>query len=152
MRLGAASKEQIADAENELKLKFSEDYKEYLSTFGAAAFYGKELTGICSSERLSVIAVTQRARSFYKSFPNDAYVIEEKLFDHFLVIQKADGAVFSYGPNDSEELIADSLSMYLFPQEQQGKRKFSKPTQGLPKRPFAGIKRLNGNMMPIMGT
>ena len=114
--LGAASKEQITDAENELKLKFSEDYKEYLSTFGAATFCGKELTGICSSERLSVIAVTQRARSF----PNDAYVIEEMLFDHFLVIQKADGAVFSYGPNDSEELIADSLSMYLFPQEQQG--------------------------------
>ena len=52
MRLGAASKEQIADAENELKLKFSEDYKEYLSTFRAATFCGKELTGICSSERL----------------------------------------------------------------------------------------------------
>ena len=30
--LGAASKEQITDAENELKLKFSEDYKEYLSS------------------------------------------------------------------------------------------------------------------------
>ena len=85
--LGAASKEQIADAENELKLKFSEDYKEYLSTFGAA-FCGKELTGICSSERLSVIAVTQRARSFYKSFPNDAYVIEEMLFDHFRSVYK----------------------------------------------------------------
>ena len=42
--LGAASKEQITDAENELKLKFSEDYKEYLSTFGAATFCGKELT------------------------------------------------------------------------------------------------------------
>ena len=55
-----------------------------------------------------------------QNFPKDAYVIEEMLFDHFLVIQKADGAVFSYGPNDSEELIADSLSMYLFPQEQQG--------------------------------
>ena len=63
--LGAASKEQIADAENELKLKFSEDYKEYLSTFGAATFCGKELTGICSSERLSVVAVTQCARSYY---------------------------------------------------------------------------------------
>ena len=117
--LGAATKEQIADAEKELQLKFAEDYKEYLSTFGVATFCGKELTGICSSERLSVIAVTQRARSFYKSFPNDAYVIEEMLFDHFLVIQKTDGAVFSYGPNDSEELIADSLSMYLFPQESQ---------------------------------
>ena len=117
--LGAATKEQIADAEKELQLKFAEDYKEYLNTLGVATFCGKELTGICSSERLSVVAVTQRARSFYKSFPNDAYVIEEMLFDHFLVIQKADGAVFSYGPNDSEELIADSLSMYLFPQESQ---------------------------------
>lgn len=88
--------------------------------FKLATFCGKELTGICSSERLSVVAVTQRARSYYKNFPKDAYVIEEMLFDHFLVIQKEDGSVFSYGPHDSEEMIADSLSMYLFPQESQG--------------------------------
>lgn len=118
--LGAASKEQIADAEKELQLTFAADYKEYLRAFGAATFCGKELTGICSSERLSVIAVTKRARSFYKSFPVDAYVIEEMLFDHFLVIQKADGSIFNYGQNESEELIADSLSLYLFPQESQG--------------------------------
>lgn len=117
--LGAVSKEQIADAEKILQLAFAEDYKEYLSAFGAATFCGKEMTGICSSERLNVIAVTQRARSFYKNFPDDAYVIEEMLFDHFLVIQKADGSVFSYGPNESEELIAGSLSSYLFPQESQ---------------------------------
>ncbi len=115
--LGAASDEQIADAENELKLKFAEDYKEYLRAFGAATFCGKELTGICSSERLSVISVTQRARGFYRSFPDDAYVVEEMLFDHFLIIQKADGSVFSYGPDETEKLIASSLSMYLFPQE-----------------------------------
>ena len=114
--LGAASKEQIADAEIELLLTFASDYKEYLNAFGAATFCGKELTGICSSERLNVIAVTQRARNYYKGFPNDAYVVEELLIDHFLVIQKADGSVFSYGPNESEELIATSLSLYLFPQ------------------------------------
>ena len=102
MRLGAASKEQIADAENELKLKFSEDYKEYLSTFGAATFYGKELAGICSSERLSVIAVTQRARSFYKSFPNDAYIIEEKLFDHFRSVYKELHADHETGAADNK--------------------------------------------------
>lgn len=113
--LGAASEEQIADAEKELLLTFSADYEEYLSAFGAATFCGKELTGICSSERLNVITVTQRARNYYKSFPDDAYVVEEMLFDHFLVIQKADGSVFSYDPNESEELIADTLSLYLFP-------------------------------------
>jgi alpha-tubulin suppressor-like RCC1 family protein len=114
--LGAASKEKIADAEKELQLTFSADYKEYLSAFGAATFCGKELTGICASERLNVIAVTQKARNYYKGFPDDAYVVEEMLFDHFLVIQKTDGSVFSYGPNESEELIAESLSLYLFPQ------------------------------------
>lgn len=99
-----------------MQLTFSADYKEYLSAFGAATFCGKELTGICASERLNVIAVTQRARNYYKGFPDDAYVVEEMLFDHFLVIQKTDGSVFSYGPNESEELIAESLSLYLFPQ------------------------------------
>ena len=118
--LGAVSKVQISEAEKALQLKFAEDYKEYLNTLGVATFCGKELTGICSSERLSVVAVTQRARSYYKNFPKDAYVIEEMLFDHFLVIQKENGSVFSYGPHDSEEMIADSLSMYLFPQESQG--------------------------------
>ena len=115
--LGAASKEQIANAENELQLKFAADYKEYLNTFGVATFCGRELTGICSGERLSVIAVTQRARSYYKSFPDDAYVIEEMLFDHFLITQKSDGTVYSYSADNSENKIADSLFAYLFPPE-----------------------------------
>ena len=114
--IGAASSEQIAAAEKALHLTFASDYKEYLSAFGVATFCGKELTGICSSERLNVIAVTQRARNYYKSFPDDAYVIEELLFDHFLVIQKADGAVYNYGPDSSEELVGKSLESYLFPQ------------------------------------
>ena len=118
--LGAASEEQIVDAEQRLQLVFSKDYKEYLHAFGAATFYGKELTGICSSERLSVIAVTQRARDYFRNFPNDAYVIEELYFDHCLIIQKEDGTVYNYGPNDSEELIAGSLSSFLFPQETLG--------------------------------
>lgn len=113
--LGPASEQQIIDAEKALQLTFAADYKEYLSTMGAATFCGKELTGICSSERLNVIVVTQRARSFYKRFPTDAYVIEEMLFDHFVVIQKVDGSIFSYGPNESEELLAGSLALYLFP-------------------------------------
>ena len=114
--LGTVSSEQITAAEIALHLTFASDYKEYLSVFGVATFCGKELTGICSSEGLNVIAVTQRARNYYKSFPGDAYVIEELLFDHFLVIQKADGSVYNYGPNDSEELVAESLESYLFPQ------------------------------------
>lgn len=113
--LGSASDEQISDAEKSLQLTFAEDFKEYLRTFGVATFCEKELTGISSSDRLNVVAVTTRARNFYKAFPADAYVIEELLFDHIITIQKSDGTIYSYGPNDSEKQIASSLFEYLFP-------------------------------------
>lgn len=115
--LGAASDELIANAEATLQLTFAKDYKEYLSIFGVATFCGREMTGICTSERLSVIAVTQRAREHYENFPHDAYVIEEMLFDHCIVIQRSDGTIYNYGPNDRGEQIANSLSAYLFPGE-----------------------------------
>lgn len=113
--LGSASDEQISDAEKSLQLTFAEDFKEYLRAFGVATFCEKELTGISSSDRLNVVAVTTRARNFYKAFPADAYVIEELLFDHIITIQKSDGTIYSYGPNDSEKQIASSLFEYLFP-------------------------------------
>lgn len=117
--LGAASDEQIQEAEKRLQLTFADDFKAYLRSFGAATFCGKELTGICASERLDVVSVTERARAFYPAFPKDAYVIEELLIDHILSIQKPDGTVFGYGPNDAGEQIAFSLSEYLFPDDQK---------------------------------
>ncbi len=112
--LGAASYEQILSAEMTLNLVFANDFKEYLRAFGAATFNSKELTGIGSSERLSVISVTNRARSYFENFPKDAYVIEELHFDHIITIQKPDGTVYSYCPNNQEEKLADTLYEYLF--------------------------------------
>lgn len=115
--LGAASDEQIQEAESKLQVTFADDFKAYLRAYGTATFCGKELTGICASDRLSVVPVTERARDFYPAFPKDAYVIEELLIDHILSIQKPDGTVFGYGPNDAGEQIAASLSEYLFPDD-----------------------------------
>ncbi|MGI6387150.1 MAG: SMI1/KNR4 family protein [Desulfomonilia bacterium] len=41
-----ASDELIAEAERQLNLRFAEDYKEYLSLFGAISFGSTELTGL----------------------------------------------------------------------------------------------------------
>lgn len=105
----------IKAAENELGLHFAPDYKDYLSVFGVASFDGKELTGICKSERLSVVYSTKRVRQFYSLFPQKAYVIEDLGFDHVYIIQDSSGKVYSYGPSDSAKMIAESLQDYLFP-------------------------------------
>ena len=105
----------IEAAEAKLGLSFAADFKEYLLAFGAASFDGRELTGICKSERLSVVSSTERAREFYPNFPKNAYVIEELGFDHILIVQKSNERVYSYGPGDSGQMIAESLLQYLFP-------------------------------------
>ena len=115
--LGSVTDDQISFAEKALHLTFSDDFKEYLRPFGTATFDGKELTGICPSDRLNVVTVTQHARNFYNNFPMEAYVIEELLLDHLLIIQKTNGVIYSFGPDNSETKIADSLIDYLFPND-----------------------------------
>ena len=113
--IGSASSSTIANAEKKLKVVFADDYKEYVLNFGAATFDGRELTGICNSNRLNVVSVTEQARQYYPSFPSNAYVIEELMFDHILIIQDSLGRIYSYGPKDSATQIAKSLKAYLFP-------------------------------------
>ena len=111
--LGAIELPLLIEAERKLGVTFANDYKEYALEFGAATFNSRELTGVCSSERLSVVSATERARHFYPQFPRSAYVIEELLFDHIVVIQDTKGIIYSYGPEDKEEQIANSLKEYL---------------------------------------
>ena len=112
--LGAAKPSLIQEAETHLGVAFANDFKEYALEFGAATFNGRELTGICRSDRLNVVSVTERARAFYSNFPRSAYVVEELLFDHILIIQDSDGCIYSYGPQDRATQIAKSLREYLF--------------------------------------
>ncbi len=113
--MSGVSPSQVEQAEQELGLAFADDYKAYILTFGAASFDGREMTGICKSDRLCVSSVTKRARDFYPQLPKDMYVIEEMQFDHILTLQDSTGAVFSYGPADEAKRIAASLMEYLFP-------------------------------------
>ncbi len=112
--LSPATKSQITEAEKKLQLKFSEDYKEYLLCFGVATFDNREPTGICSSDRLNVVSVTDHARQYYTTFPKDAYVIEEHLLDHIITIQDCSGNVYIYTPDCMKKIIAHSLLEYFF--------------------------------------
>ena len=113
--LGSTEQSRIEEFEQLLGLVFSEDYKEYALKYGAASFDGHELTGICDSERLSVVTSTNRARAFYPHFPPNMYVVEEMLIDHVLSVQDSTGTVYSYGPDDQAKELASSLQEYIFP-------------------------------------
>ena len=103
--LGGVDLSLVAESEKELGLIFAEDYKEYLTEFGVASGNGHELTGICKSERLSVISTTKRARMLFAELPEDLYVLEDLHFDHVFAVQDSSGDVYYYGPTCEKKKI-----------------------------------------------
>ena len=103
----------VAVAETKLNLSFSEEYKKYVRTFGAMSACGVELTGVTSSPRLDVVAVTMRYRETYDNMPADKYVIEETQCEGLIVLQDHSGAVWFLAPVGEPEIIFDTLADYL---------------------------------------
>ena len=111
------SSEEIEQAENLLKCKFAEDYREYLAEIGLACFDGHELTGLTTEERLNVVSVTQAQRSLFGEAFSSRYVVEETNIDGIVIWQDAAGAVYETASPAYVKKAADSLSEYYTPQE-----------------------------------
>ncbi len=91
-----ASDELIAEAERQLNLRFAEDYKEYLSLFGAISFGSTELTGLNIDSYANVVSVTLKEAQRNKSFPKGSIVVENTGMEGLLVLQKEDGEVYEW--------------------------------------------------------
>lgn len=113
--LGRVSEDEIKNAEQVLGLFFAEDYKELLLAYGAIFVSGHEIIGISDSNRLNVIAVTSQYRNLYSNLPHDLYVVEDLSIDNVIVVQKRDGVLFTYGPDEKLVKVATSIQEYLFP-------------------------------------
>ena len=107
-----ASAADIEKAERELGLCFAKDYRKYVAKFGAASFSNRELTGVCQSARLSVVAVTIYERSKV-SVPEDWYVIEQTNIDSIVIWQATTGGVYKTIPGYQPERICNSLAEYI---------------------------------------
>ena len=103
---------QIKEAEKQLKVKFSREYKEYLENFGEVSVYGHELTGICKASRLHVVDVTLKERE-YNDVPEDFYVIEQLNIDGIVIWQTQSGEIYQTFPNCSPKKIANSILDFL---------------------------------------
>lgn len=104
---------QIVEAENILNLKFSDEYKHYLSSMGVASADGHEFTGITPIERLNVVNVTLDERKNYPQIPTNLYVIEQTNIDGIVVWQSKTGEVYQTAPNSEPTKLCDSFSEYI---------------------------------------
>ena len=107
------SGEMIVEAEKEIGLKFAEDYRLYLKTFGIAAYGGHELTGITKSERVHVVAATKKEREHSPELPSNIYVIEHGNIDGIVIWQADTGEIYGAMPGHGLKQINDSLVDYV---------------------------------------
>lgn len=111
--LKEASITEITDAELQLRLRFSDEYKKYLSTFGAIMADGIELTGIAKSEHRHVVSVTQQEWKLNANVPHTMYVIENTGIDGVIIWQDNHGIVYQTSPNSQPKKLASSLNEYV---------------------------------------
>ena len=93
-------------------MKFAKEYADYLQKYGVASFFGHELTGICSSNRLNVVDVTIEERQYTQGISQQLYVVEVTNFDDVVVWQDATGVIYRTAPGEKTEKVAASLAEY----------------------------------------
>jgi hypothetical protein len=107
-----ASDELIAEAERQLNLKFADDYKEYLSSFGAISFGSTELTGLNIDSYANVVSVTLKEIQRNTSFPKGSIVLENTGMEGLLILQKEDGEVYEWIGGEKKNAFPN-LKAYL---------------------------------------
>lgn len=108
-----ASVKEIENVEIELALSLANDYKEYLSKYGAILADNVELTGIAKSKNRDVVQVTQREWKANDKIKHNLYVIENIGIDGIIIWQDESEKIYESRPNHNAKKIADSLAEYL---------------------------------------
>ena len=109
---GSISTDLIHNAENELGLKLSKEYKDVLQKYGSLCIKGEEFLGI-DNDNYDIVKATKDARINDSNFPLDAYVIENTAIEGILIIQKDTCELFTYQPNGQLQPLSDTLEEYL---------------------------------------
>lgn len=108
-----ATEQQIKEAEEKLGLTFSEDYKTYLSIFGALSFGAHEFTGLNVESYINVVDITSKEKLIRESFPSQAYVIQSLGIEGMIIVQTEQGEILQLDENNRVSHISDSFEQYL---------------------------------------
>ena len=108
-----ASKSSISNAETQLCLTFSSEYRKYLAEFGSIAAKGIELTGLINADYCNVVFITKQEWELNNNIPHTMYVVENTCVDGIIVWQDSKGYIYKSAPNSTPKKIAKSLSDYI---------------------------------------
>lgn len=111
--LQPASENQIRSAEEQLGLRFADEYREYLSFFGMAWSDIIAISGICEDEDYEVVNLTNKIKKTHLGIPANFYVIEDVGVDGLVIWQSSTGEIYQSIPNSNPVKIFDSLSDFL---------------------------------------
>ncbi len=113
LSLKPATMEEIENIEIELALPLSDEYKEYLLSFGAVMADDVELTGVAKSKHRDVVQVTKREWAANSKIKHNLYVVESIGIDGIIIWQDATGSIYESTPNIGPSKIAENLVEYL---------------------------------------
>lgn len=105
--------DEIINAESELMIKFSDEFKEYTKRYSSIVFNGHEIQGVTSVMHFDVVKNTLRNKTIMKQIPNDFYLIEDTGYEGICIWQNQKGYIFMSFIDESYQKISDSLLEYL---------------------------------------
>jgi riboflavin synthase alpha subunit len=111
--LKPASMDEIVGAEEQLGLRFADEYKQYLVEFGAILADGIELTGIAKSKNRNVVSVTLQERELNPNVPNNLYVIENVGIEGIIIWQDENECIYRSTSKNVPIMISPSLVEYI---------------------------------------
>lgn len=108
---GGASQELISDAEKKLNIKFTDEYREYLSECGLLMAFGFELNGIGLNGSASFVEDTLRYR---KVGLENHYVVVRNVDEFIECLNLNTGEISSWDSIDpTHKIIYDSFDEYI---------------------------------------
>ncbi len=94
---------EISEAENELGLKFSQEYLDLLTKFGS---FSNDYFEVASID--GVVDLTKSVRTMYSNLPKDMYVLIDVGVDGIYILQNGKGKIFEI--DDDNEILQSSNS------------------------------------------
>lgn len=110
--IGGCSEGDIRRAEKLLRLKFPNEYREYMLEFGSITFKGVELTGLNITGHLNVVNATLQERKFNPDFPKNIFIIENLGIDSIFIVGDEKGSIYKL-QYDKMIKISSSFTEYL---------------------------------------
>ena len=110
--LEGCSIQQVNDAQDELGLKFPDEYVKYVREFGCVDFGAREWTGLNIKGRLNTVDATKKEMSVNADFPKGYFILEDIGIDAKYIIVNEKGEVYML-QYEKKTYLCGSISEYL---------------------------------------